>query len=97
MYKNYSSSNGQSHLNLAQHQAQCAENLTTSDVSHLIGLLARQEFSRDDVLERAKEGGFTIPYSYGRLIFTLSRRGKQGQPYLLNMEFLPASYTESRS
>lgn len=89
----YSPSNGQSHLNLAQYQSPCAENLTTTDTSELIRIITQQNISRDDVLERAKEGRFTITYSHGNLIFTLSRRGKQGQPYLLNVAFSPMSYT----
>lgn len=89
----YSPSNGQSHLNLAQYQSLCAENLTTTDTSHLIRLLTRQKIAPNDVLELVKEGRFTIPYLHGNLIFTLSRRGKQGQPYLLNVAFSPISYT----
>ncbi|MFB8789934.1 MAG: hypothetical protein U7123_14040 [Potamolinea sp.] len=94
MTLNYSPSNKQSHLNLAQYQAQCAENLTTTNASALIRLLTGQEISRDDVLKRAKKGRFTIPYLHGTLIFTPSHRSKQGERYRLNMEFVPRSYID---
>lgn len=94
MTLNYSPSNKQSHLNLAQYQAQCAEKLTTTDASDLIRLLTKQKISRDDVLKLAKKGHFTIPYSHGTLIFTPCDRSKQGEHYRLNLEFLPMSYID---
>lgn len=94
MTLNYSLSNKQSHLNLVQYQAQCAENLTTTDASHLIRLITRQEISRDDVLKRVKKGRFTIPYLHGALIFTPSHQGKQGERYRLSLEFSPMSYID---
>lgn len=95
MSLNYSVSNTHSHLNLAQYQAQCAENLTTTDASDLIRLLTKQKISRDDVRERAKKGHFTIPYSHGTLIFTPSHRSKQGERYRLNLEILLGGYIDS--
>ncbi|MEI2578778.1 hypothetical protein [Scytonema sp. PRP1] len=93
MSKNYSPTNRHPRLNLDLYQAQLAEELTTTETKGLIVTVARQDFSVTTVRDRLlKEGGFVVPYLYGELIISPSKKVKRGNHYLLDVKFSPTSF-----
>ncbi|MEH1765385.1 MAG: hypothetical protein V7K76_09335 [Nostoc sp.] len=93
--KNYNLESPELHLNLQRCRIPFVSDLTTTQVSDIIKLLAKQDILAKDVLRLAKEDNLKVPYIYGTLVFTISDTHKPGNRYRLSAEMIPNSYTSA--
>lgn len=81
-------------LNLTGQRVLLVVNRDITETHALISLLTQEEITRKEVRRRAEQG---IPFDSqkGKLHPSIARPGKQGKPYLLNLELEPMSLIDA--